>query len=656
MKRKKIRILIIGVSSAAFVIAGIAGFFIWRSYVIKAQEARSYQMARDLLAASRPAEALAIIRAKTHTQSDAGYEKWLALEISALVKQRNVPRLLYLFEKDSKAFMQYEDASLLVCRALLQMKSMGIYQPFRDAWRAHETQYSAWFALDADALIQEGKTDEALTFLLSRSFEGPSDSGRLIRLALLKAGEDLNAAWNLLDNAYAANPRNADVRSFRAQILERVGKIGPARVEYVAAFLSDTQNPIFRDQLAEFYRRQGKFDLALKTWADGLSGPSLNYLWLKTLFWSRVSTPVALNWNPEKQPSGPLRPFVEYLLNLPDGRFWDSHAFSKIPGSQRLLVERQEFFWLQVLQALKEGKETRAMDLLKTNPFKDQSWHPELEQNLKNLLTYRQWGVFVLSEEDDNQRSATPRHQFFDQISFLSKKRSHGPDPKKIPNDLKQLIVGDEAFTALFLAGGWLEAALQLHRNPVITKEFPPWFVYGLTQAFRYNRGIKPALDFAVHQSPTPTMDLLIAELLIADGRIKEGLDKLAALADDHSDVGFRAAWLLCLARLDQGQIKEAKHIVGQSQPLKNSLIGKEILARIAFDEGRMDAAEKMYGALVKESVEAKTFLAARAFEKGDWSTARKRTQELLMMFPDNMQLRGNLDAIAREEEKNEKI
>ena len=655
MKPKKIRLLIIGISVFVIIILGASGFWVWRSYVIKVQETRTFKMAQDLLAASRPAEALAIIKARNYSEDDTGYQRWLALEIAAYEKQRNIPRLLYLFEKDQTAFTHHEEASLLICRSLLQIKSPNIYQSLRESWRSRETIPEAWFALDVDAFIQAGNLAEAQALLESRSFEGPLDCGRLIRLALLKAGDDMNAAWQLLDDAYTANPRNHDVRLFRAQVLEQMGKLGPARVEYVAAHLADPQNLTLRDQLAEFYRRHEKYDLALKTWAEGLNPPSWAYIWLKTLFWSRVTGPVAYNWGAEKQPLGLLKPYVEYLLELPKDMFWDAYAFLNIPGSRTILPQRQEFFWLQLLQALKEGNETRALDLLKTNSFKNQSWHPQLEWNLRSLLTYRRWDVFSPPDPDIKKVPDYKTHQFFTHLISLSKNGSHG-SVQDIPTDLDQLFHSEEAFSAVFLAGGWLETALQLQRSRIIPENFPKWYVNGITQAIRYKRGIKDALDFAKRQKSNPLMELLTAELMLADGRVQEGMSKLGSLNRLTSDIGLRAAWLSCMVRLDQGQIKEAEHIINGSSQLKRNVVGKEILARIALTEGRITDADKIYGVLADQSVEAKTYLARRAFERQDWILTRQLIQDLLAVFPDSMQLRANLDVIDQKEKNNEEI
>jgi hypothetical protein len=207
-----------------------------------------------------------------------------------------------------------------------------------------------------------------------------------------------------------------------------------------------------------------------------------------------------------------------------------------------------------------------------------------------------------------------------------------------------------EAFAAVFMAGGWVEAALQLHTLPVLPDNFPGWVAYGLTESLRFNRGNKAALTFAARQKSSPGMDLLTAELLIADGNTAAGLTKLEALASTDSDIGFRAAWLLVLARLDQHNIKGAHDVLAHQPKLQNSLTGKEIDARIALAEGDAEKANRIYVTLGEESTEAMAYLASKAYREKEWKTARKLTEKLIQKLPDRMELRANLKAIAKAE------
>ncbi|MBN2297288.1 MAG: hypothetical protein JXM72_01770 [Deltaproteobacteria bacterium] len=631
----------------------VLGFFYWRSYVITVQEKRCYAEAVELLNQSRTAEALTIIRTSKGSASPERYEEWVSLEIHALEQSRNIHRLLYLYGQSPASFRKHEEASLLVERALLKTQNMELFNELRNEWSSHETRPELWFALDVDTLLSQGKKDEALELLNSREFEGPADCGRLVRLAILKAGDDLQGAWTLLEKAYQSAPRNPDVRSFRAQILEYTGNPNQARVEYVAAHLAEPDNPLLRDQLAEYYRRQGNYPLALKTWAEGMNQRSLDFLWLKTIFWSKISYPYQIDWSSYALPEGELLPLITYLLDLPQEVFWDENALKDNPRVLRLADTRQEIYWLRLIHALKDGSETRAMDLIKSNPHKQSSYHPDIERALQIILVYRRWGVLIPPDGDEAPvfKVQEQRHQFFEQLDHLAQARTTLAKSKPIPYKIENLLKSDEIFAAVFLAGGWIEAALALHKMPLIPEDFPDWVSYGLTQAMRYNRGNQAALEFSAKQKSNESLNLLSAEILLAENNFDEAVSRLSKLTEYKTDIGFRASWLLSLAYLNNGDFEKSKRIIDTHPDLAKSITGKELLGRIALNRNNIAEADRIYGSLVNDSLEAKAYLARRAYQKKDWEKARALTEELLIYFPDKLQLRANLETIAQQRE-----
>ncbi len=646
--REKITLcVLIAVLSALLVL----GFFSWRSYVITAQEKRCYDQAVELLNRSCTAEALTIIRTSKSSASPESYEKWISLEIRALEQSRNIHRLLYLYGQSPASFIKHEEASLLVARALMKTRNMELFDELRNEWRPHEIRPELWFALDVDTLLSTGREAEAVWLLNSRAFEGPADCGRLIRLAILKAGDDLEEAWNLLEKAYLADPRNPDVRSFRAQVLEYTGKADRARLEYVAAHLAAPDNPVLRDQLAEYYRRHAKYRLALKTWADGLELEPPDFFWLKTMFWSRISFPYQIDWSAYSLPEGELRPLLTYLIELPQDKFWDENALKDNPRVLKLADTRQEIYWLRLIQALKDGYETRAMDLLKENPHKHSSFHMDIERALEIVLVYRRWGVIISPDQDKApQFGGNGQHQFFQQLNQLTKADTVLTKGKPIPEETASLLKSDEVFAAVFLAGGWMEAALALHRTPVIPEDFPDWVAYGLTQATRYNRGNLAALEFSSLQRPDAALDLLKTEILLAENNLDEAVSRLTQLTGHESDIGFRASWLLSLAYLSSGDLAKAGKVIDTHRGLAKSVTGKELLGRIAINRGNLAEADRIYASLLNDSLEAKAYLARRAFQEKDWERARSLTEELITYFPDRLQLRANLEIIAQQE------
>lgn len=97
--------------------------------------------------------------------------------------------------------------------------------------------------------------------------------------------------------------------------------------------------------------------------------------------------------------------------------------------------------------------------------------------------------------------------------------------------------------------------------------------------------------------------------------------------------------------------MKSMQAIIAGQAELKESLVGKELLARGAMLAGEYDAAERIYGEIERDSLEAKAYFARKAFGSEDWNRARKLTEELIEEMPDSIVLHENLAAIAAAEQ-----
>ncbi|MSU57147.1 MAG: hypothetical protein EXS35_03020 [Pedosphaera sp.] len=628
----------------------IGGFFAWKSHVVKAQERRSYQAASDYLAQGRGADALAVIQQHSRSvkhQSERQKAIWQSREIEALSQMGHLPRLFALYDGAPELFDQQEAASLQVGRAALHAANFDALDKLRARWSGRETKTSAWFELDVDALLLRGKRSEAVALLNSRSFAGPADGGRLARLALINTPGDLKAAWSFLDQAAKLDPRNSEVRLFRGQLLEAAGKRSLAQMEFQAALAANTNSSYFRDQLGEFFRRGGNYDLAVLTWANGLTNSqATDLIWLRTLFWTRMTRTIKFDWNVTTPPFGPVQPFVRYLLALPPGKFWDDAGFEKISEARRYEQQLQETFWLRLISLLQAGKEDDATKLLEFNRFRSKSWQIDLESALLRVLIYRKNGELKLPVGVNIALSSAPpktRHQLLEQIDAVTKDSS-----QKLSAELEKLLRGKNAFTAVFLASGWAEAALALPHDDVMPDGLPEWFAYGLTQATRFNRGSAPALEFAARQKSFPSLELIVGEILLTEGKYDEGLRKLNPLASADSDVGLRAAIRVAETHLHLKHYDQATVAVEALPRLKKSVDGQQLLAHIALAQNKTDEALKIYNAIESESDEAKSFLARQAVLEKNWPRARRLTEELAQKYPESAQFRRNLEEIAK--------
>lgn len=652
------------------------GYIYWRHHawlhnrpaINKEEEAADFKKAEDLLHHSQPEEALNIISkysGEIESNNEEG-KKWLDLLIAASEQTFDVSQLIILYPYYPQAFQKHEKASLIVANNLLATGKGKDYKALRNLWKGHEQNLNAWFLLDADNLLLEGKQKEAKQWLLSKSFEGKDDTGRLIRLALLSVAESPKDAWDYLSQAYSKDPKNPEIRTYRAKLLEAIGKNSLALSEYTAAAQIAPKNLFLQDQLAEFYLRHKDYVDALQVWESFLNPPSADFIWEKTLFWNKVIKPIKYDWTKTKPPKGTLQPYIEYLLSLKPGVFWDKVAFDKLPDASSYLKNQQSTFWLRLLELFKKGNEKEAWNLLQYNPFEKLSWDPDLEAALKRILAFRKSKTFIFdqssiaskninSELSFKTEARTIESPLFTQLENLSKADHLEKEKKpiKVPADLEALLLSQEVFSAAFLSAGWMEAAIQLHAINFIPDNFPDWVAYGYTQALRMNEGNLKALEFATLQRPTPKISLLIGEILLSEGNLNAGMEQLSKMSKENSDIGFRAAWLLSLSYIEKKEYDKAKTTIEEQPRLAQDVLGKETLARIALLEGKEDLADQLYSKIEDKSAEAKSYLARRAFQEKNWKKARELTETLLKEFPNNPLLHENLKKITEQQKQN---
>jgi hypothetical protein len=642
------------IAIALAVAAGVAaGAWHWRSHSSQREAQRQFQTAQRLVFNARYPEALAFIHSRRipARESIDITRAWIELELTALEQMEPppLPQLAALYDRFPEAFRQHEAASLHVARALLDQKKISSFHQLREHWRDRATRLDAWLALDADAFVVAGNPELAWQFLNDRPWPGPAEAERLGRLAFLCLSTNVAAARQFLEQARAADPHNAKIRSFLGRVLEQLGEKRLAEIEYATVHLDAPENDLLRDQLAEFFRRYGKYEAALRVWGTGLTNRAAHgVVWLKSFFWNRMVQPLAFPWEQHSAPDGHLQPLLNYLRQLPPNALWQEEAFQKIPEARRFQAQRQEIFWLRLLDALKAGATDQALELLRFNKFRNDSWQPEIESALLRILTCRASGKlefpFGLNIPLNPTRNPA-RHPLFEQLDAWT----HRPN-EPIPESLEKFLSSDEVFVAVFLAAGWREAALRLRGADKVPEHFPSWYAFDLANAIRVNRGVSAALDFVRAQDKSKPLQVLEAELSLAKGETETAIALLDPLARESSDVGLRAAWFLSLAYLRLNQPALAALSIQHNPRGPSSVAGREILARVALIEKRFEEADAIYKAIAAESIEAKSHLARRAFAEKDFQQARQWTEQLLTVLPGQPQLEANLAAIAKAE------
>ncbi len=609
-------------------------------------EKEDFKLAESHLTEGNPQKTLNIVShysRKIDPTTKSG-QRWLNLLIAASEQTQDLSQLMLAYQFSPSNFDQNEAASLLAAEGFLLNGDLYDYKTIRNQWHNRETDKAPWMILDVDKLLTQGKRQDAIQLLSVNKFKGKNEVERLTRLALLQVEDNPKKAWYYLKTAESIDPKNTDIHLYRAKILETRGKNSKAAKEYQTAIQLEPRNIFLKDQFAEFYLRNGYHRQALKTWTENLAAPTLDTIWIKALFWSHVLTPANIRWDHLTPPPGPLQPLTRYLMELKEDQFWSPPLFTKVPNRNQYLQTQQATFWLRLLAAMQASKDEEARQLLKKNPFTNNSWSPDLQHALKQILTYKKMGTLLPADMLPPNNSLKPKHHFFQQLEEFA------DSPEDIPDELHELLLSKQAYVAALLAAGWNEAALNIQRPTGISEQLPPWVALEYTQALRENRGIIDAIQYAQMQEPTKELDVLTGEMMIIGGDSASAIDKLIPHAMENSDTGYRAAWLASLIYMDQGHFADARETIQQQPRLFTDLVGQETLARIAIQEGNHDLAEHIYHSIQDKSLEAKSYLAKKAFTDKNWDEARLITEKLLTEHPDNQQLRDNLEMIKKEQ------
>lgn len=637
-----------------------AGYFyardylkVWHPVAIDSADA-DLAKAQVLLSHSKPYEAMTLIKKhqnKIHPQSEEG-RKWLELLITASEDAPYPSQLQVIYEYFPQEFDGREKAALIIANNYLHHNNFEGFDLIRTKWQGRERIQDSWLVLDADRLMMDGKRQDAQEVLASQTFVGKSDAKRLIRLALLIYNQNPKQSWDYLAEALLKDPRNPDIHVYRAKILEAAEMPYLAFSEYIASVQSSGDSPTYRNYLAEFLGRYNDYAQAAEVWTAGLNAYTPSEIWLKAWFWDKVAYPTAFPWKSSQLPADDLQPLMSYLIKLKPSEFWDSAAFAGIADANLYAKNLQPLYWLQLLQDLKEKQDLAALNLLNRQPFAATSWNPALEKALRRVLQYRLHDTFKIDSATSdvfvaNASSAIP---FFYELEELAHLEEIQGAAFKIPTAMQTLITSDEVYSAILLAAGWKQAGVQLHKIDVLPKVFPDWVAINLVQGIQLVQGIPQAIEFAQQQTQAPELQLLIAQLLVENGQLEEGLKITAPLAQDDSVIGVNASLLASLIYIEKKEYQNATNAIHVQPRLENEIAGREVLARIALHEEDYDRADKLYKALAGFSAEAKAYFARKAMDEKDWNSARHLTEELIVQYPTNLALRKSLQTILQEQ------
>ncbi|MEI6654178.1 MAG: hypothetical protein WCP45_05365 [Verrucomicrobiota bacterium] len=568
-------------------------------------------------------------------------------ELNGALANRDTGLMRRAIGNDGDAWMNprlLEAAVLELAREAVQSRDFESYRKAADKWQAKSAFGGQWVLLEADQLLARKLPQEALQVLKAAQLSGPEDALRHARLALMEAKAPWQAMTHL-DAGLKADPRNADLLAFRAQIEEAAGRLEDARLDYVAAVLAERKNPLYRDVLANFYLRRGDLANAAETWRDAAEDTGFGvYAW-KSWFWSRVAG-VRLS-----KPLPPCRQqgwhdLITAMGATPDGVFWTS-SLDALLARVHGVNARPETLWLRVLEAL------RCQDLKAARQQLEVGFSREAERLWPDLALRLR--VHLAAREGVNPRLPLGGHELpavdGNAHPFLLEFRqwAQRADGAAGKPPFETWLAKPGALVGILFASGWGGAALIIgNAGKLVTEsEAPEWFDYGYARALLQRDGKEPARQWlAALPARGSAAELLLGELLLTSGTVDQGLAVLEKIANGNSAHANRAAWTLALAELDRGNAAKARQVTLAAPGLAPSVPGKELLARIALAEGARAETVRIYQELGGQSADAMIFLSKEAFAAGDFAQARKWTGKLAQRFPEQPEFRANLIGI----------
>lgn len=535
-----------------------------------------------------------------------------------------------------------EQADLVLAREALWNRNLEECESLTERWRGKTAFPGRWTLLTADLMLARGNKEQASEFLTAAKLVGEEDTLRHARLALIHAREPWKAMASI-DAGLRVSPRSAELLTFRAQIQEAAGRMADARLDYVAAVLSEPTSPLHRDVLANFQLRSGEPSNAADTWRDAAEATNLGLYAFKAWFWSRICGVPLSRPLPEVKQAG-WKEVMQEVKSLPDGAFTSTEldrAIARIPG----LRQRPEVVWMLVLEAMRKADWKTATERLDSGfPPTAETMAPGLATRLLVNLAAVSAGEprVAMAGRDLPQLSPEP-HPFLREFDEWKRAVPVEDDA------FSRWLANPASLAAMLFAHGWHGAALDVAGGGKLAPVTgaPAWFDFGYSRCLLVRDG-SPAARRWLESLPelSAAAQLTLAEILLTGGDVELGMKKLAVLATAGGPHAGRAAWSLALVELDRGNTAEASRWVKSCSELLASVRGKEILARVALADGVLDEALRIYKELGEESADAMIYLSKQAFAQKDWQQARKWTGELARRFPSEPQFRKNLLSI----------
>jgi hypothetical protein len=637
---KKSRHILIGFVGIIAVSLGVAAIALQeRERDRLAAEYASLQQAIDVLEEA-PGEALKRYYETRGNGFPAKNESaWAHVHATALLKSKRIAELAEVYRRNPELIQKEETFSIPVYRFLSSTGRYEAANALRDHWRDRETDQLGWLNATVIAHVRVDELARARSIARSAELKAEDEVHRQLLLAQLS--DQPAARIEHLDAALALQPFEPDVRHARALQMESDSQIRYALYEYKQALKSDPENPERAHALAEFLVRNRQSRAALDIWETWAEKDQLAYI--RAALWSRLIRPMQATPNVPRVIEPDLELIVATLASHTEP-FFDS---SVLDG----LADLEEIFWITLLNKISTARYADALAQMQALQLDSTTLNPVIFDGFYQVLNFR------VHNKLDSQASPVTLALKPSQLPLITKQLAQLQSTNENPeagNETNQavtaLLSSDQIFTAIALAGGWTEAALNL---PKPTATSPRWLQLQWVAALRANRSAENTLAYVESLQPwDQQIQVIAAELYLKTDRVVEGEAILRQHATSETIAGTRAADLYARLQLERKAYNPALETIIANPSFSMTVAGHELVGRIYIAAGANERALAVLSRITEHSTFAREFIAIESYQSGDYKNASDILAAMIFDQPERSDLRVSLLQVAKAQQK----
>ncbi|MFT4720474.1 MAG: thioredoxin-like negative regulator of GroEL [Candidatus Azotimanducaceae bacterium] len=566
---------------------------------------------------------------------------WAHVHATALLKSKRIAELAEIYRRNPELIQNEETLSIPVYQFLSSTGRYEAANALRDHWRDRETDQLGW--LNAAVIVYVHVDELARARSIAMSAELAAEDEVYRQLLLAQLSDQPAARIEHLDAALALQPFEPDVRHARGLQLESDNQIRYALYEYKQALKADPGNPERAHALAGFLVRNRQSRAALDIWETWAEKDQQAYI--RAALWSRLIRPMQATPNVPRVIEPDLELIVAALASHAEP-FFDS---SLLDG----LVDLEEVFWITLLNKISTARYADALAQMHALQLDSSTLNPVIFDGFYQVLNFR------VHNKLDSQTSPLTLALKPSQLPFITRQlgrlqsvNENAEGERETNQAVRALLNSDQIFTAIALAGGWTEAALNL---PKPTATSPRWLQLQWVAALSANRSAKRSLAYVESLQPwDQQIQVIAAELYLKTGRVVDGESILRQHATSGTMAGMRAAHLYARLQLERKAYNPALEAIIANPSFSMTVAGHELVARVYIAAGANERALAVLSRIIENSTFAREFIAIEAYQSGDYKNASDNLAALILDQPERGDLRVSLLQVAKAQQKAE--